>query len=107
MADPEIAQEDFLQFYLAKSYDVIGRRGRSGSICASAGRPGTPDPWAVEMNAGVTKVRQAVRGLQALVVHIPKQCNTILPQLCRDVMVRAQPPNRRRSVCKQATPPAA
>ena len=40
--------------------------------CREAG-----DPWAVEMNAGVTKVQQAVRGLQ---VHIPKPCNTLLHQ---------------------------
>ena len=57
--------------------------------CKEAG-----DPWAVEMNAGVTKVHQAVRGVQARVAHIPKPRNALLQQLCRDVMVGAQPPIR-------------
>ena len=91
MADPEIALEEFRQFYLAKSYDVIGQGTFRKHLCKckEAG-----DPWAVEMNAGVTKVHQAVRGVQARVAHIPKPRNALLQQLCRDVMVGAQPPIR-------------
>ena len=87
----DITEEDFRQFYLAKSYDVIGQGTfrRHLCKCKEAG-----DPWAVEMNAGMVKIQSAVKGLQARIQQIPKPRNTVLYQLCRDVMVGAQPPIR-------------
>jgi len=83
--------EDFRHFYLAKSFDVIGMGSfrRHLCKCKEAG-----DPWAVEMNAGVNRVQQAVRALQARISQIPKPRNALLRQLCKDVMVGAQPPIR-------------
>lgn len=86
-----ISLDDFKLFYLAKSYDVIGLGSfrRHVCKCKEAG-----DPWAVEMNSGVNRVQQAVRALQARISQIPKPRNALLQQLCKDVMVGAQPPIR-------------
>ena len=88
---PEIGPEDFRSFYLAKSYDVIGQGTfrRHLCKCKEAG-----DPWALEMNLGVTRCHSAVRGVQARIGQIPRPRNAVLQQLCRDVMVGAQPPIR-------------
>jgi hypothetical protein len=85
----DITAEDFRLFYLAKSYDVIGQGTfrRHLCKCKEAG-----DPWAVEMNQGVTKVHLAVRAVQMRVSQIPKPRNSMLQTLCRSVMVGAQPP---------------
>jgi hypothetical protein len=87
----EVSPDDFRSFFLAKSYDVIGQGTfrRHLCKCKEAG-----DPWAIEMNAGVTKCHSAVRGMQARVAQIPRPRNATLQQLCRDVMVGAQPPIR-------------
>ena len=87
----EISMEDFRHFYLAKSYDVIGHGTfrRHLCKCKEAG-----DPWALEMNSGVVKVQGAVRALQGRIQQIPKPRNAVLYQLCKDVMIGAQPPIR-------------
>lgn len=86
-----VSLDDFRLFYLAKSFDVIGLGSfrRHVCKCKEAG-----DPWAVEMNAGVNRIQQAVRALQARIGQIPKPRNALLHQLCKDVMVGAQPPIR-------------
>ena len=87
----EITSEDFLHFYLAKSYYVIGQGTfrRHLCKCKEAG-----DLWAMDMNSGVVKVQAAVKALQGRIQQIPKPRNTVLYQLCKDVMVGAQPPIR-------------
>ena len=86
-----ISLDDFRHFYLAKSYDVIGAGTfrRHLCKCKEAG-----DPWAIEMNLGVNRVHQAVRQIQSRVAQIPRPRNALLQQLCKDVMVGAQPPIR-------------
>ena len=81
MSQTEITLEDFKHFYLAKSYDVIGQGTfrRHLCRCKEAG-----DPWAVDMNLGVTKVHLAVRGVQNRIAQIPKPRNSTLQQLCGD-----------------------
>jgi hypothetical protein len=90
-SSPPITLEDFKQFYLAKSYDVIGLGTfrRHLCKCKEAG-----DPWAVEMNTGVNRIHLAVRHVQSRITQIPRPRNTLLQQLCKDVMVGAQPPIR-------------
>ena len=92
-ADPpdEISQSDFRSFYLAKSYDVIGQGTFRRHLCKCKE---VGDPWAIEMNSGVTRCHAAVRAMQARVGQIPRPRNATLQQLCRDVMVGAQPPIR-------------
>jgi hypothetical protein len=46
------------------------------------------------MNLGVTKVHLAVKAIQTRIAQIPKPRNAMLQQLCRNVMVGAQPPIR-------------
>lgn len=86
-----ISLDDFRHFYLAKSFDVIGAGSfrRHMCKCKEAG-----DPWAVEMNTGVNRVQQAIRSLQSRISQIPKPRNGFLQQLCKDVMIGAQPPIR-------------
>jgi hypothetical protein len=86
--DP-ISQGDFKHFYLAKSYDVIGGGTfrRHLCKCKEAG-----DPWAVEMSAGLNRIHQAIRHIQSRVGQIPRPRNALLQQLCKDVMIGAQPP---------------
>jgi len=83
--------DDFKQFYLAKSYDVIGLGTfrRHLCKCKEAG-----DPWATEMNTGLNRIHLAVRHVQNRVGQIPKPRNSLLQQLCKDVMIGAQPPIR-------------
>jgi hypothetical protein len=87
--DREVSLDDFRHFYLAKSYDVIGQGTfrRHLCKCKEAG-----DPWAVDMNAGLTRVHGLIKAVQARVGGIPRPRNALLQQLCRDVMVGAQPP---------------
>ena len=87
----DISLEDYKHFYLAKSYDEIGQGTfrRHLCRCKEAG-----DPWAVDMNLGVTKVHLAVRAVQNRIAQIPRPRNAMLQQLCRNVMVGAQPPIR-------------
>ena len=84
-----ITKEDFHHFYMAKSYDVIGQGTFRKHLCKckEAG-----DPWAVEMSSGMVKVQAAVKSLQGRIQQIPKPRNGTLFQLCKDVMVGAQPP---------------
>ena len=88
--DP-VSPQDFRHFYLAKSYDVIGAGTfrRHLCKCKEAG-----DPWAVEMSLGMNRIHQAVRHIQARVGQIPRPRNALLQQLCKDVMIGAQPPIR-------------
>jgi hypothetical protein len=44
------------------------------------------------MNVGLTRVHGLVKAIQARVAGIPRPRNALLQQLCRDVMVGAQPP---------------
>lgn len=83
--------EDFRQFYLAKSYDVIGQGTFRRHLCKCKE---VGDPWAVRMSAGVNVVHVAVRHIQSRIAQIPKPRNTLLQQLCKDVMIGAQPPIR-------------
>ena len=84
-----ITFDDFRRFYLAKSYDVIGMGTfrRHLCKCKEAG-----DPWAVNMNAGAARVHAAVKAVQGRVANLPRPRNALIQQLCRDVMVGAQPP---------------
>ena len=84
-----VSLEDFRHFYLAKSYDVIGQGTFRKHLCKckEAG-----DPWAVEMNAGLTKTCLAVKAVQTRIAQIPKPRHALLQQLCRNSMVGAQPP---------------
>ena len=84
-----VSLEEFQQFYLAKSYDVIGLGTfrRHLCKCKEAG-----DPWAIEMNLGVNKTHAEVRQIQQRVNQIPRPRNALLQQLCKDVMAGAQPP---------------
>jgi hypothetical protein len=88
---PSITKEDFRQFYLAKSFDVIGMGTfrRHLCKCKEAG-----DPWAVTMSAGMGRINQAVKTIQTRVSQIPRPRYALLQQLCKDVMVGAQPPIR-------------
>ena len=87
----DITAEDFRHFYLAKSYDVIGQGTFRRHLCKCKE---SGDPWAVDMNLGVTKVHLAVKAVQSRIAQIPKPRNAMLQSLCRNVMVGAQPPIR-------------
>ena len=91
MSKETISHQDFRHFYLAKSYDVIGQGGFRRHLCKCKE---VGDPWAMEMNAGAVKVQSGIRGLQSAVQQIPRPHNAMLHQLCKEVMVAAQPPIR-------------
>ena len=91
MSKDHISLQDFRHFYLAKSYDVIGQGSYRRHLCKCKE---VGDPWALEMNSGITKVQAAIRGLQASVHQIPRPHHATLHQLCKEVMVAAQPPIR-------------
>jgi hypothetical protein len=82
--------KDFEQFFLYMAYDAMGKVGSfRRHMCH---RKDTGDLWALEMNAGLTKVRAAVKSLQTKVSTLPKPRNADIQLLCREVMTSAQPP---------------
>ena len=86
----ECSLDEFRGFFLAKAFDVIGNGTYRKHIarCKDSG-----DPWAIAMAAHVQTMQAQIREVQAAVAAMPQTPNR-LPEICRDVMMSAQPPVR-------------
>jgi hypothetical protein len=87
--------EEFRGFFLAKAFDVIGNGTYRKHLarCKESG-----DPWAVAMGSHLQAVQSHVREVHAAITAMPTTPNH-LAEICRDVMMSAQPPIRLHAGC--------
>jgi hypothetical protein len=85
-----ISLDEFRGFFHAKAFDVIGNGEYRKHLarCKDAG-----DVWAIQMNAQVHAVQTCIREVQNIVYSMPCTPNKLV-QICKDVMMSAQPPVR-------------
>ena len=89
VAMPPVSLEDFTDYFLCKSFDVIsnGQYHRHVMKCKDSG-----DAWAVQQARACQTVLSSVKNLQVAVNGIAKKPIPNLYQICKDVMTSAQPP---------------
>ena len=95
-SEPTICSlENFKSFFYAKAYDVIGNGSFKKHLarCKDAG-----DLWAVEMGNHIQIVQQNIREITNKVTGMPQTSNK-LHEICRDVMMGAQPPTKLNAGC--------
>jgi hypothetical protein len=92
---PECSLEEFQNFFRAKAFDVIGNGTFRKHLakCREAG-----DQWAVDMSAHVQTIYGQIRDISQTVASMPQTSNQ-LHEICKDVMMGAQPPTRLHAGC--------
>lgn len=91
----ECTYEEFKNFFYAKAFDVIGNGTFRKHLakCRDAG-----DPWAVKMSLHVQAVQGHIKAIHSTVHSMPQTSNN-MHEICKDVMVGAQPPTRLHAGC--------
>ena len=82
--------DEFRGFFHAKAFDVVGN-GTYRKHLAKCKETG--DHWAVTMGAQIHEVQSQIREVQSAVQDMPRNADR-LAEICRDVMMSAQPPIR-------------
>ena len=87
--------DEFRGFFHAKAFDVVGNGTYRKHLarCKDAG-----DPLAVHMGAQLQAIQAHVREVHTAVTAMPHTPNK-LAEICRDVMMSAQPPIRLHAGC--------
>jgi hypothetical protein len=82
--------DEFRGFFHAKAFDVVGNGAYRKHLarCKETG-----DHWAVTMGAQIHAIQTHIREVQTAVQDMPRSSDR-LPEICRDVMMSAQPPIR-------------
>lgn len=94
--DPQVLDLDtFRGYFFAKAFDVVGNGSYKKHIsqCKEVG-----DPWAVEMTNSIQVVQAHIRDIAGAVHAMPHTSNQ-LHEICRDVMMSAQPPIKLHAGC--------
>lgn len=88
--------EEFRGFFLAKAFDVVGNGTYRKHLarCKDVG-----DPWAVTMSAQLQSVQSHAREVHTAVMSMPQSNTNRLAEICKDVMMSAQPPIRLHAGC--------
>ena len=96
---PPCTLVEFRGFFLAKAFDVVGNGTYRKHLarCKEAG-----DPWAVAMGSQLQAVQSHVREVHAAITAMSPSPNR-LGEICRDVMMSAQPPIRLHAGCATCT----
>lgn len=91
----EVSFKEFKDFFLAKAYDVVGNGTYRKHLarCKDGG-----DPWAVEMANSVQSMQAHIRDVASAVQAMPQTPNR-LHDICKDVMMSAQPPIKLHAGC--------
>lgn len=91
--------DEFRSFFLAKAYDVVGNGTfrKHMAKCKDTG-----DAWAVTMSNQIQAVSAHIREVQTTVNAMPKSQNR-LPDICKEVMMSAQPPIKLHAGCATCT----
>ena len=92
---PPCTLEDFRGFFLAKAYDVVGNGAYRKHLarCKESG-----DPWALTMTLQLQTVQAQIREVHTAVAAmspVPSKLN----EICKEVMMSAQPPIRLNAGC--------
>jgi hypothetical protein len=92
---PGCTLDEFRGFFLAKAYDVVGNGVYRKHLakCKEAG-----DPWAIAMGQHLQAVQVQIREIHAAVAAMPATPNR-LGEICKNVMMSAQPPVRLNAGC--------
>ena len=87
--------EEFQSFFNAKAFDVIGNGTFRKHLarCKDAG-----DVWAVDMSSHMQTVQAHVREVSSAVSAMPQTSNR-LHEICKEVMMGAQPPTKLHAGC--------
>lgn len=85
----------FKDFFLAKAYDVVGNGTyrKHLSRCKDGG-----DPWAVDMSSNIQCMQAHIKEITSAVHAMPQTSNR-LHEICKDVMMSAQPPIKLHAGC--------
>jgi len=80
--------KSFKNYFLAKAFDVVGNGTYRKHLahCKEVG-----DPWAVEMTLSIQTVQGLIKDVTTAVQSMPPTSNK-LHEICKDVMMSAQPP---------------
>jgi hypothetical protein len=91
----QVLLRDFKDFFLAKAYDVVGNGSYRKHLakCKEGG-----DPWALEMCNSIQTMQCHIRDVTQAVHNMPQTPNR-LHEICKDVMMSAQPPIRLHAGC--------
>lgn len=91
----QVTLAEFRSFFLAKAYDVVGNGAfrKHMARCKDVG-----DVWAVEMAASIQVVQNQIKDVASAVQSIPQTPNKF-HEICRDVMMSAQPPTKLYAGC--------
>lgn len=93
--EQSVTLEVFKSYFFAKAFDVVGNGSykKHLSQCKDVG-----DPWAVEMTNSVQAVQAYIRDINLAVQGMPHTSNR-LHEICKDVMMSAQPPIKLHAGC--------
>jgi hypothetical protein len=93
--DGHCTMEEFVNFFHAKAFDVVGNGSFKKHLtkCKDAG-----DPWAVEMAQHIQNVQAQIKEIGSVILAMPQTSNR-LHEICKDVMVGAQPPTKLHGGC--------
>jgi hypothetical protein len=88
MQSPSPLLKQFRNYFLAKAFDVVGNGTYRKHLahCKDVG-----DPWAVEMTLSIQTVQSLIKDVTTAVHSMPPTSNR-LHEICKDVMMSAQPP---------------
>ena len=91
----DLTLKEFRDFFLVKAFDVVGNGTYRKHLarCKEGG-----DPWAVEMSNSVQTMQAHIRDVVSAVQSMPQTPNK-LHEICRDVMISAQPPIKLHAGC--------
>jgi hypothetical protein len=86
---------EFKNFFYAKAFDVVGNGSFKKHLtkCKDAG-----DLWAVEMSQHIQNVQGHIKEISSVILAMPQTSNR-LHEICKDVMVGAQPPTKLHGGC--------
>lgn len=87
--------KEFQDFFLAKAYDVVGNGAYKKHLarCKDGG-----DMWAVDMSNHIQSMQSHIKDVASAVQNMPQTPNK-LHEICKDVMVSAQPPIKLHAGC--------
>ena len=90
-----VTLSEFKNFFLAKAFDVVGNGTFRKHLarCKDVG-----DPWAVEMAASIQVVQSQIKDVVGAIHGMPQTPNKF-HEICKDVMMSAQPPTKLHAGC--------
>jgi hypothetical protein len=91
----QVTYKEFKDFFLAKAFDVVGNGTYRKHLarCKDGG-----DQWAVDMSNSVQSMQTHIKDVASAIHSMPQTPNR-LHEICKEVMVSAQPPIKLHAGC--------